>query len=739
MRTDERLTPGAQATTLSDMEVYARDLATALLLIARKAPKADPALFSESANAHAAWLSLFRDNPQKAAMQKNLADSLFAAERFHEAGLAYEKVAQDAVAAKVPAAEEDGLYSALASHFKASREPAKLSPFERTDSHRAMSLLGALYVSRYPRSSRVAQVKFNVAEGAYDEGDWKRAAELFTAFVEEHPTVPDAAAAANLALDSLHSANDFDGLETVGKRLAANPQLPAGLRKDLLDTVQKARGEQLSRVALESTARSGDAARGLIELADQQPNSNLGERALHAAFVTYREKHDPVKLMEVGQKFLATYPQSPLGVDVLTTTARVSTDLADFDSAATAYEQLAAKYPSETTGIEAASAAASLRSLLGDPRRAVADLEHIAPQRRDGTTLLRIAQLRWDAGDAAGAESAAGQLLRDNPANGDAAVILTRAQLAQGKIAEAAKQLRESLKVAKKSRVSNELVAQLWDLLGAANLQLLLAMPNEPIDPQVAGVKALQESSEATAQLRASERAVHGVYRLAQGLEKLAQTLAATQPPPKLSAADQQRFSAEVAAQAQQLRAQAANAYQGCAAKAHELDLFAPWVQGCAQGRPVADAIEVPHAPAPASPANTAGVTQARAPLAERSNADNLEKLGLAQLGASDFLRARLTFRRALELDEARAPVHAALGVALARMGEPLAARDSYRRALELDPTLSRAHAGLAALRCSTGDLDGGREELSRVRGKIDPNASDADPAVSRCAEGGAK
>jgi cellulose synthase operon protein C len=739
VRTDERLTPGAQTTTLADMEVYARDLSTTLLLIARKAPKPDPLLFSQAADAHAAWLSLFRDNPQKAAMEKNLADSLFAAERYHEAGLAYEKVAQDAVAAKVPAAEEDGLYSALASHFKASRDPAKLTPFERTDSHRAMSLLGALYVSRYPRSSRVAQVKFNVAEGAYDEGDWKRAAELFTAFVIEHPTVPDAAAAANLALDSLHSANDFDGLETTGKKLAENPNLPAALRKDLLDTVQKARGEQLSRVALESTARSGDAARGLIELADQQPNSNLGERALHAAFVTYREKHDPAKLMEVGQKFLATYPQSPLAVDVLTTTARVSTDLADFDSAAAAYEQLAAKYPSETTGIEAASAAASLRSLLGDPRRAVADLEHIAPQRRDGTTLLRIAQLRWDAGDAAGAESAAGQLLRDNPANGDAAVILTRAQLAQGKVAEAAKQLRESIKVAKKSRVSNELVAQLWDLLGAAQLQLLLAMPNEPIDPQVAGVKALQESSEATGQLRASERAVHGVYRLAQGLEKLAQTLAATQPPPKLSPADQQRFSAEVAAQAQQLRAQAATAYQGCAQKAHELDLFAPWTQGCAQGRPVPDAIEIPHPPAPVSPATTAGVTQARAPLAERVSADNLEKLGLAQLGASDFLRARLTFRRALELDEARAPVHAALGVALARMGDPLAARDSYRRALELDPTLGRAHAGLAALRCSTGDLDGGRDELSRVRGKIDPNAADADPAVSRCVEGGAK
>jgi tetratricopeptide (TPR) repeat protein len=350
--------------------------------------------------------------------------------------------------------------------------------------------------------------------------------------------------------------------------------------------------------------------------------------------------------------------------------------------------------------------------------------------------LLRIAQLRWDAGDAAGAESASGQLLRENAANGDAAVILGRAQLAQGKAAEAARQLRDSLKAVRRGRASNELIAQLWDLLSTAQLQLLLALPGDPLDPQVAGVKSLQESSEATAQLRSSERAVHGVYRLAQGLEKLAQTLAATQPPPKLTAADQQRFAAEVAQQAQGLRAQAQAAYQGCAQKAHELDLFAPWVQGCVQARPVPDGIDVPRPPAPVAAATGAAIAQARAPLAERSNADNLEKLGIAQLAASDLLRARLTFRRALELDEARAPVHAALGVALARMGEPLAARDSYRRALELDPTLGRAHAGLAALKCASGDVDGGRDELSRVRGKVDPNAPDADPALSRCGGG---
>ncbi|HUJ28963.1 MAG TPA: tetratricopeptide repeat protein, partial [Myxococcales bacterium] len=657
---DERLQPAAQKQTVADLEVYARDLATELLVQAKQ--KQDKALLSQAADAHAAWLSLFAAGPQGPAMRKNRAEALFAAERWAEAGRAWELVAKDAAAAKQTAAEDDALFNALAAHFKAGRDNAPVSAWRRTDSLRAMSLLGAAYVSKFPRSPRVAQVKFNVARAAYDEGDWKRAAELFAAYVEDHPQTSDTAAAANLALDSLHSAGDYDGLDKLGKQLTANPKLPADLRKDLAQVVTRARGEQLSMVALESTARSGDAARGLVELAEKQPHTELAERALHAAFVTYREKHDVQKLTEVGQKFLTAYPNSPLALDVLSTAARVQLDVADFDSAAQAWEMMEQKYPNEPSGIEAASAAASIRQLLGDPRRAVADLERLQPERRGGTVALRLAQARWEAGDAAGAESAAGQLMRADATDGDAAAIYGRALLAQGKTAEAARQIAASVRAVRKGRAQPLAVATLWDLLGEAQLKLLLAMPADPIDPQVTALKSLQEASEAVAQLRFPELALHALYRLAQGLDRVAQTLAATQPPPKLTASDQQQFLAQVAAQSQQLRAQAQAAYQGCAAKAKELDLFAPWVQGCAQGRPVADGTEAPRPPSPTQPVLSAAVQEARGPLAGNPNAEGLEKLASAQMSAGDLVRARLTLRRALELDEASPTVHAALG-----------------------------------------------------------------------------
>jgi tetratricopeptide (TPR) repeat protein len=253
-------------------------------------------------------------------------------------------------------------------------------------------------------------------------------------------------------------------------------------------------------------------------------------------------------------------------------------------------------------------------------------------------------------------------------------------------------------------------------------------------------LKQVQEASTGAAQLRAAELAVLGVYRLAAAFEHLAQTLASTPPPPKLSAADQQKFAQTVQQQAAGLRGQAQQAWEQCAKKARELELTAPWVAGCARGQAIAGASGpqpiVSTGPQPA--ATGAEVDRVRAKLQAQPGASALEELGVALLGASDLRRARLSFARALQLDEARAGAHAGIGVALARMGDLDAARDSYRRALELDPTLDRALAGLAALRCRAGDEKGAKAAVARVRGKLDAAAPDADPEL-KCALGGGK
>jgi tetratricopeptide (TPR) repeat protein len=727
-RTDERLTADERKAALTELEVTTRDLATRLLISARKAEAPDPAAFAAAADAHAAWLSLYRESEHRAEMQRNEADALFAAGRWHEAGRSYEKV----FAAAPEKEQEAALYDALAAHAKAGQEGATLTAWQRADALRALGLLGAVYVSKYPRSERVATVKFNVARASYDEGNFARAAELFSAFVQEHPTSKDAKPAALLVLDALHSVGDHDALEAAGRKLAANDKLDPALRKELGDTIARARTEQLATVALQSSAKTGDAAQGLIELADKKGGTELGERALHAAFTAYRDKKDAPKMAEVAAKFLQAYPRSPLSVDVLSTQARMATEQADYDSASSAYEQLFQRFPKEGIGQDAALTAAALRGLLGDRRREIALLEALPVERRAGALGRKLAEARLQAGDAAGAEAMAAQLVRADKADAEAAIILCRALLAQNRPDAAARTAREVIKAARRTRVGEEPMAKLWDAAGEASLRLLLAAPADPLEAAIGLLKGVQEASAAVAQLRAGELAVHGAYRLAVAFDKLGQMLAASPAPPKLSAEDQRRYLSTLQQQAAGLREQAQQAYDGCAEKARELDVFAPFVLACQKREP--GAADAPTQPPVVVAAVGGAIADARSKVAKRAaDAGAFEALGVAQLGAGDLRRARLSLQRAVQIEDARASAHAALGVAQARLGEPGAARESYRRALELDPTLGRALAGFAALRCVYGNPDGAQQLLSRVRGAVDPKAPDADPALAQC------
>ncbi len=728
VRTEERLDAAQRKAALDELEVTSRDLATRMLIAARAAKTPDKATFAAAAEAHGAWLSLYRDSPHHAEMQRNQADALFAAGRWHESALAYERVAL-LVAAKD---QEEPLYDALAAHARAAGEPLRLSPWERTDALRAMALLGAQYVSRFPASERVATVKFNVARAAYDEGDWKRAAALFLAYTAEHPKGKDARAASLLVLDALHSLGDYDALEVAGKKLAAEQALPESVRKEVAETLARTRTEQLSAVALQSSARGGDAAKGLLELADKQKGTELGEKALHAAFTTYRDNHDDSHLAEVATRFLAAYPRSPLAVDVLTTQARIATERADLDGAAAAYEALSARFPNEAIGQDAALTSAALRELLGDPKRAVASLEGLPVSRRQGRIGRKLAQARLESGDAAGAEAMTLVLLKADSSDAEAAVLQSEALLAQGQALAAAKASRAAIKAARK-RGEGDALARLWDLAGEASLRLLLAAPPDPLETQVALLKSVQEASSAVAQLRAGELVVKGVYRLAVSFDALARTLAAAPAPAQLPPEDQQRYLAALQQQSAGLRAQSQETFKSCSQKARELDVFAPFVLACAKGERLAPEAAL-TAPAPTQAATSAAIVAARARLAKKpADAEALEVLGVAQLQAGDLRRARLSLQRAAQVDAARASAHAALGVSLARLDVPSAARDEYRRALELDPTLDRALAGLAALKCRFGDVDGAKPLLARMRGKVDPGAADADPELAKC------
>ena len=83
----------------------------------------------------------------------------------------------------------------------------------------------------------------------------------------------------------------------VAQSFIANNQLPAALvSRDAGRSPTRSRDEEIDELALRAGETTGDIGQGLMEYAEQQKGTEVGERTLHAAFTTYRDKHDLAKM-----------------------------------------------------------------------------------------------------------------------------------------------------------------------------------------------------------------------------------------------------------------------------------------------------------------------------------------------------------------------------------------------------------------------------------------------------------
>lgn len=724
VRTDLRLKSDERAGLLEDLELMARDLSTMMQIEAQK--KDDKKLSSEAADAYQAYLSLFQIARYRLPMEKNRAEALFAAERHAEAGRQYEEVAKKL---KGPE-QEEAIYNAVATYHTALRDPLRLSYFERVDCRGGIKQMGAFYVKNFPQNPRVPQVKFNVARAYYDEGEFKPAGELFTAFALEHPTDKDAVVAANLALDAYHNLKDFKGMETAGKRLLQISALPATLHNDVRNILAKARVEEMSEVVITADDGTGEAGQRLLSFAEERRGTDVAQEALRTAFNGYVDRRVLAKASEVAQKILQQYPRSPNAAYVILTQARIAQELGDFDQAAAHYESMYDRFPGDPKAVEALQTAATMRLMVGDARRAVQALERAAGGKARADLVARLAEARAESGDAAGAQAAAEQALRADPAEGLAAAILGRILLDQGRLADAEQRLTAAARAMPKAAKSDpEALAKVYFLLGECLYRQFKDLGPEALERKVQLLGGVQQAYSGAAQL-GGEWAVAGLLRLGQSFAVLADTLTAIAEPPGLNEVQRAQFKKEIETQAAPLREKAEEAFATCIKKAKELEVYTPFALACHTRKEVDG--QLPR-PAPGGAVDPGRLASFREALIKNPN-DTLSVEGMARsmIDASDWRRARLMIGRLVELDENRPWAHAAMGLVLARLGDLEQAKGAYKRALELDAGFDKAVVGLAALKCRSGDVDGGKKDLARV--KRMPSGTDVDADLGACA-----
>ncbi|MCK8497536.1 tetratricopeptide repeat protein [Myxococcus fulvus] len=725
-KTDPELVEVERKKQLAELEEMGRDLATQLHLAAQK--KEEKELYLSTAEAYEAYLSLFRPEQYVRPMMKNRAEALFSAKAFPEAARQFEELARYEAKAKDAKGEEDALYAALLAHFSTLKpeEALKRNAYEVADARQAMKLLGAEYVSRYPKSPNALDVKFNIARAFYEDGDYPKAAELFTAFALSHPQHKESTVAGNLALDSLRQVNDFKGLDETGKKFLGAP-LPGNFRAEVQKILTQSRAEALDELALQSAQETGDVIQGLVKVADDNKNSDIGEKALYGAFTAAREKRDLQAERELGSKLSQDYPKSQYLSDVLLTLGRHAAEAAAFGEAASWFEQVGQKLGSDVAGVDGWLAGARLRMALGEYKEAARNLETAAESSgaRKGDVLVLLAEARLKAKDYSRAKLAAEAALKQDPRSAGAAAVLAEVQATTAPTANAdALVATLTTAVQGPNGQTEEAAKGLW-YLGEILYRGYKDLPADKVEEKVAALQGLEGIYTQAASLGYPEWAVASLWRLALAYGHIADVVESTPVPGGLSASESQQFQAAVKEQVGPLKARSEEAFKACLSRAESLEVFNAAVVGC-RARSEQASLPVPQ---PGAPMQSAALDELRKKAERTLSVEALEALGMAYLDARQFGVAQLTFGRVTELQDTKASAHSALGWALLNMGDAMGAREAYAKAMDSDPTYDKARLNLAALRCRFGDVDGARRELAVLKDVGSLTGSDVDSA----------
>lgn len=760
LKTDPAKDEPTRKKGLAELEEMARDLATSVHVQAQR--KDDKALYVEAADAYREYLSLFRPKQYAAQMMQNRADALFSAKQFPQAARQFEELARTldlegqakaetkeakpkdsklqavAVVSKEQSnrtvneakSHEEAMYGALLSHFSALKpgEVERLNAFEVADARQALKLSGAKYVNRYPKTEHVLEVKFNIARAYFEDGEYPKAAELFTEFALTHPEHKDAAVAGNLALDALRQVNDFKGIEATGKKFLAS-KLPAAFQNDVRKILTESKSEALGELALKSSEETGDVVEGLLKVAEENKGQEIGEKALYGAFAASKDKRDFQKQREIGTRFIAEYPKSQFLSDVILTMGRQAAEGGRYAEAAQLYEQAGQKFQGDAAGLDAALTAAKLKAALGDEQGALKAYEAAADQAgaRKPEVLVAIAQLRLKMKEPMKAKAVAEQVLKLDRTNAAAAAVVAEVLATEG-------DHKPEPLVALLTPVTNapnaggdDVAKALW-YLGEILYRQYKKLPADQVEEKVGALQQLQGIYNQAASMGSAEWAVASLWRIGSGLKHIADVVEATPVPAGLKPAEVEQFRKAVAQQVAPLKEQADNAFQACLDRAEALEVFSPAVIGC---RKKVDEAASPLRGPPAE--RTVAAEDLRKKAEGTQNAQDFEALGLAYLQGFKLHDAQLALTRALELEDARASAHNALGYTLLLLGDPMAARAEYGRALEADPTWEKARANVGALRCRYGDVEGARRELAVVKDVGALTGAEVDPEWKTC------
>jgi len=246
------------------------------------------------------------------------------------------------------ARERGASKAAPSASSKASRE-SPLKPREMSEEHKRLLTACERYLKYVPSGKSRVEVAYIAAKIYYDHEHLEEAIVRFIAIAENHPNHRFATGktagelSAHLALDSYDQLQQWENLHQTAVRFYRNEQLAKGELKQELEKIVENSAFKLIEL-LEKKGQHDKAAEAYIAFAKDFPDSQLADQALFNASLGYAKAKQINKAIETRQFLIRRYPKSPYYPETLYLLSQDFVMVADFESAATHFEQYVSQY-----------------------------------------------------------------------------------------------------------------------------------------------------------------------------------------------------------------------------------------------------------------------------------------------------------------------------------------------------------------------------------------------------------
>ena len=398
-----QLEEAAREQLLSEYEQYIRDLSTKAQELLEKKYGKKKVPYNQSvrqvALAYETYLHTFETSESRLDILSNLAtvygyaeQHMLSGRRFYERSLISAKSADT----KISSGALADAYQAVL-HFQNALGEGHHTQADRVIARAALRRAAAKLLTSKLNDKQGPQVRFAIAQTFYEEGRLDEAIEYLSAVATEYPNTKQGDASALLVLDAYKQNNDFLGLALSGERLIKAGLNPT-LKPRVTALIKQARQQELDELALEASGvDGGDVTQELMQFADANANTPLGERAFLNAFVAARATGDLEGMRRIAELIMTQYPKSEQLSGVYTSLARSSIEQLDVKGALDAFERASDRAPQQAITLRSASA--QVLSRVGDIEGALkilkSTLTEITPQGKSGLTLYADLLIRF--------------------------------------------------------------------------------------------------------------------------------------------------------------------------------------------------------------------------------------------------------------------------------------------------------------------------------------------------------